>query len=86
MVVTKTSKAIQLFKQNDLKGSLRLFSRFRIGLSLNEKETLRTAYEILSGHEKFYISLGINTGEIVHEAKEIMDQYVKKYDNKKNNS
>lgn len=69
---TKTYKAVQLFKQGNIKESLRLFSRFRYNITKEENRLLTIAYECLTGKESFYISIGIIPNDTIDEAKKII--------------
>lgn len=79
MVKTKTREAVELFNQGDYKKSLRLFQKFRIGFTKEEKDKLRMAHEIESGFDSFWRQLGFNTETVKKEAREIIKQYCKTY-------
>lgn len=74
MSKTKTTKAKELFKQGDLKGTLRIVKCFKIGVSEQEKRTIQIAYESLSGKQNFYISLGIDVDAEKYNAKKIVSR------------
>jgi len=80
---TKTSKAIQEYKQGNFRGSLRLFKSFNIGISKQEKIVLEIAHEIESGKRSFYLQIGVNVSEITDKANRIIQKYVESYDLKK---
>jgi hypothetical protein len=65
---TKTSEALALFKAGKIKEALRIFSTFKIGLTKQDREVLKTAYECLSGKASFYKSIGIDTEQVVKSA------------------
>lgn len=69
---TKTSKAVSLYQQGDLKGALKIFSTFKLGFSKQEKDTVKIAYECLTGNTPFYSSLGHDCEQVVAEAKSIL--------------
>ena len=56
---TKTDRARELFESGDLKGALRIASRFNKGLSAEEQTILRRGYECMI-NPSFYASLGFN--------------------------
>jgi hypothetical protein len=81
---TKTSKAIQEYKQGNFRGSLRLFKSFTIGLSKEDQRVLGIAHEIENGKGSFYIQLGLPVSEIISEANEIIKRYIKSYKKNQN--
>ena len=70
---TKTQKAIDAFKKQDLKGALRIFKGFDHQFAKNELRTIQIAYEVLTGKGGFYKQLGINIGHIVVESISIIE-------------
>lgn len=70
---TKTQKAIDAFKKQDLKGALRIFKGFDHQFAKNELRTIQIAYEVLTGKGKFYKQLGINIGHMVVESISIIE-------------
>jgi len=60
---TKTSKAVELFRNGKVKEALGIFSTFRIGFSKEEKRAIEIAYESMTGKEAFYRSLNIDVDE-----------------------
>ena len=60
---TKTSKAVELFRNGKVKEALGIFSTFRIGFSKEEKRAIEIAHESMTGKEAFYRSLGIDVDE-----------------------
>lgn len=70
---TKTRKAIDAFKKQDLKGALRIFKGFDKQFDKNEIRTLQIAYEVLTGKGRFYRQLGINIGHMVVESISIIE-------------
>ncbi len=50
---TKTQKAIDAFKKQDLKGALRIFKGFDHQFAKNELRTIQIAYEVLTGKGSF---------------------------------
>jgi len=73
-MVTKTTKALELFSSGDMAGALRIFKTFRIGLTADERRILQIAQESLTGKESFYQSLQLNTEAIKQEAIQIIKQ------------
>lgn len=71
-MITKTSKAISLFRLGYLKEALAIFSTFRAGFTKEERRTLKIAYECLSGNADFYRQLGIDVDEKVENSREIL--------------
>ena len=65
---TKTSKAVELFKNGNLKQALAIFKTFKIGFSPDEKRNISIAYESLCGRTSFYQSLGINVALCIGSA------------------
>jgi len=70
---TKTQKAIDAFKKQDLKGALRIFKGFDHQFAKNELRIIQIAYEVLTGKGKFYKQLGINIGHMVVESISIIE-------------
>lgn len=70
-MITKTEKAISLFKQGDYLPAFKIFSKFR-GFSKEERRIIQIAHECFSGNTAFYVSLGINTEECVNAAIECL--------------
>ena len=60
---TKTSKAVELFRNGKICEALKIFSTFRIGFSKEEKRAIKIAYESMNGNEAFYRSLNIDVDE-----------------------
>ncbi len=83
MDTTQTDKAVQFYRQGNLKKCLAIFKTFRSGLSKQEMSTIGVAYECLNGHEHTYKQLGIDVEEEKNKAKTIIDNYIKKYYNGK---
>lgn len=71
---TKTQKAIEAFKAQDLKGALRIFKGFDRIFSKQEIRTLQIAYEILTGKGSFYKQLHYNIGAFVANSITIVEQ------------
>ncbi len=71
---TKTQQALDFYKNGDLKKSLSIFKTFKMGFTKDEKNTLSTAYEILTGKESFYKQLGIDTVKELKIAKDILNK------------
>ena len=70
---TKTQKAIDAFKKQDLKGALRIFKGFDHQFAKNELRIIQIAYEVLTGKGSFYKQLGINIGDMVLESISIIE-------------
>jgi len=71
---TKTYQAISLWNQGLIKEAMRLFSSFRVGITQEEKDTLKTYYECLTGKEQFYKDLDVDIERIAVEAHEIVEE------------
>ena len=69
---TKTQQAVNLFKGGQIKRSLKLFSNFKLGISKDDRDTLKVAHEMLSGNEDFYKRIGYDLDHTVDEAKGII--------------
>ncbi len=72
-MVTKTEKAIMLFKQGDYVSAFKIFSRFR-GFSKDELRIIQIAHECYSGNSSFYVSLGIDVDECISRAIECISK------------
>ena len=62
---TKTHKAVTLYTSGKHIAALKMFSKFKIGISIEESRILQIAYESLTGKESFYRSLQIDTAVAV---------------------
>jgi len=69
---TKTAQAIALFTSGNIAGSLKIFSKFRIGFTKDEIRTLEIARELVTGNEDFYKAIKIDTSAIKLEAIQII--------------
>ena len=69
---TKTNRAVSLFQAGDLRGSLGIFSTFKIGFSQSERRIIQIAHESLGKHSSFYEQLGINTSVKIEQAKKLI--------------
>ena len=76
-LVTKTEIAKKHFLEGDLKGCLRYFKTFKLGISREDKRAIEIAFECLAGKTSFYQSLGIDTNSMVEASKEIISKYYK---------
>lgn len=72
MMETKTNKAISLLQSGCLKEALAIFSTFRIGLTKEERRTLKIAHECLSGNAEFYRQIGIDTDAEIEKSKSLL--------------
>lgn len=70
--ITKTTRALRMFRSSDFRGAFSLFSTFRVGFTREETRTLEIASQSLGGHAEFYQSLGVDTDDEVCKAKEII--------------
>lgn len=68
VIVTKTEKALKLFRCGMYKESFVILSTFKLGWSKDEKRIIQIAKDCLTGNSSFYRQLGIDTGSIVEEA------------------
>lgn len=71
-MITKTEKAILLFRSGQLKEALSIFRTFRIGFTKEERRTLQIASESLSGNSGFYRQLGIDTNKEIERSKQLL--------------
>ena len=69
---TKTSKAVDLFKQGFIREALSIFKTFRIGFTKEEKRTLEIASDCLNGRSSFYQQLGIDVDMEISRSKSII--------------
>lgn len=76
---TKTSKAVNLFKEGKIKEALRIFKTFRNGFTKEEKRSIEIAYEWLTGKSSFYASLGIDGEAEIEKAKRYITNYSSTY-------
>jgi len=77
-MMTKTDKAIGLFKDGKLRDALAIFRTFKIGFTKEEKRTLQIASETLNGCGLFYRQLGIDTAlEVQKSITVIKRKYLK---------
>lgn len=65
--VSKTQQAKDLLKSGDFKGCLKIMSGFRLGLSKQESDILKTGYECIV-HPRMYQQLKIDTESAVRAA------------------
>lgn len=65
--VSKTKQAAELLTAGDHKGCLKMMSGFRLGLSKQESNILRTGYECLV-HPRMYQQLKVDVDKAVVEA------------------
>ena len=77
MEITKTQKAINLFKEKKYKDAFRIFKNFKPspgfkGFTKDEIHIIELAYEGLTGKGSFYKSIGIDTEQAFREAKDII--------------
>jgi len=76
---TKTEKAVNFWIEGRKKESLKLFSKFKIGISKFDKQTLEVANEINTGKDLFYTQIGYDVDKIMRDAYFIIEEYVAKY-------
>ena len=77
-MMTKTDKAIGLFKDGKLRDALAIFRTFKIGFTKDERRTLQIASETLNGSGRFYQMLGIDTSlEVQKSITVIKQKYMK---------
>lgn len=69
-MLSKTHQAIEAFNRLDFKEALRISSGFRIGMSKEERATLKTGYECIV-HRDFYQQLQKDTEACVEAAVEL---------------
>lgn len=74
-VVTKTEKAINLWIQGETIKALALFSNFRLGISKEDRDVLKRAYEMNNGNgSTLYAQMGYNSQEQLEKATEIVER------------
>lgn len=66
--ITKTNKALDLFRGGLYKDCFVILSTFKLGWSKEEIRTIQIAKECLTGNSAFYMQLGIDVDGIVNEA------------------
>ncbi len=71
---TKTAQAIALFTSGNIAGSLKIFSKFRIGFTKDEIRTLEIARESMTGNESFYQAIKVDTAVIKQQAVELIKE------------
>lgn len=71
---TKTQKALQSYRNGDIKGALRIFKNFTRAFPKDEIRTLQIAYETLSGHGEFYEKLHYDLQKFVSESIDIINR------------
>ncbi len=69
---TKTSKAVALLKDGQLREALAIFRTFKVGFSKDERRSIQIASEVLNGSDRFYRSIGIDTAVEVEKATSIL--------------
>lgn len=71
---TKTKRAISLYQQGKIKTSMALFSRFKIGFTLEQRRAIDIAHECIENESRtsFYRSIGIDVDAMIGEAKHII--------------
>lgn len=67
--MTKSDKAILLFKNGHVKEALAIFKTFHIGFTKDEKRTIEIASDCLNGRSSFYTQLGIDAITYLTEVK-----------------
>ena len=60
---TKTSKAVELFRNGKVCEALKIFKTFKIGFSKTERRAIQISYESMTGNETFYRNIGIDVDE-----------------------
>lgn len=74
---TKTSKAVELWKQGYKVEALAIFKTFKLGFSKEEKDTITIAHEMQTLGSKFYEMLGYDSKEVMQEAICIIEEKYK---------
>lgn len=71
---TKTQRAISLFQQGKIKASMALFSRFKLGFTMEQHRMIEIARECIDDDRRtsFYKSIGIDVDAMIDEAKHII--------------
>jgi hypothetical protein len=71
--ITQTEKAIKFYKEDNIKASFRIFKTFKMGITKDEKRTIKIAHECVSGNDSFYKSLGIDCDKEISKARKIIE-------------
>lgn len=66
----KTKQAADLFNSGNVKGALKIASKFKLGLSKDEQATLQRGYEAFI-RPQFYASLNKNPDAMIKDATEL---------------
>ena len=82
MIQTKTNQAVNLYLNGEELKAFRIFKTFKLGFSKEERDTIISAYEILSGHDQFYKQLGKDVNQIVVNAHCIINDFIDGYETK----
>ena len=70
--MTKSDKALLLFKNGYIKEALAIFKTFRISFTKDEKRTIEIASECLNGRSLFYEQLGVDVENTILSSKSII--------------
>lgn len=79
MIETKTSKAVNYWLEGKQLQAFRIFKTFKLGFSKEDRNTIITTYEILSGHGDFYKQLGKDINQIVAKGNMIIRDFIDEY-------
>lgn len=71
--MTKNQQVQKYLADSNLKGALRIASKFRLAFSKEQQKTLQIAHECLCGKADFYRQLGINTREVTMAAETLLN-------------
>jgi len=77
--MTKTRKAITLFRNGEYDKAFGIFRTFKIGFKQSEMRSIEIACDCLHGHESFYNQLGIDTTKEYETAIAIISRRYKDY-------
>jgi len=73
-MITKTSKAVQLWREGKKQQALSIFKTFKLGLTKEEQNTLRIASEMEAGLSNIYQALGYQKDQVFNEASAIVER------------
>lgn len=68
---TKTDIVREAVERKDWKKALQICKSFKIGITKEQKNVMRRAYECIV-HPRFYIELGVDTEEAIRKGSEVV--------------
>lgn len=70
--MTKSDKAVSLFRSVHIKEALAIFKTFRIGFTKEEIRTIEIASDCFNGRSLFYKQLGVDVENAILSSKSII--------------